>query len=134
MDTYLNVFFQLGNFVSVFLLGAIFTSALECFIDRKNTGESWMKGRSHCDFCGHTLTWWEVFPVTGTLILHGECRYCHKKFGYQHAIDECVIGLIYASIYACYGFSWCTLFYLAAISLEVAIIFYITKCTHQRRQ
>lgn len=52
-----------------------------------------MSGRSHCETCGHQLSWWELVPVIGCLVLRARCRECHTYFGYRHAVTEGACGM-----------------------------------------
>lgn len=57
------------------LLGCIMGSFLDVFISRFHTGKS-INGRSHCTSCGHTLDWYELFPVFSYVFLRGRCLMC----------------------------------------------------------
>ena len=70
--TFLPVFFG-------FLFGSCIGSGYLCYIMRRKTGESWMRGRSHCDSCGHTLHLLDLIPVISYLASGGRCRYCRAK-------------------------------------------------------
>ncbi len=61
------------SIVSIF--GLIIGSFLDVFVTRFHTGKS-INGRSHCMSCGHTLSWYELFPLLSYLILRGRCRNC----------------------------------------------------------
>ncbi|MGH7245717.1 MAG: prepilin peptidase, partial [Candidatus Levyibacteriota bacterium] len=45
------------------IFGLAIGSFLNVAIDRPFSGESIVKGRSHCDFCKHTLSWQDLIPV-----------------------------------------------------------------------
>lgn len=64
--TFLPVFFG-------FLFGSCIGSGYLCYIMRRKTGESWMRGRSHCDSCGHTLHLLDLIPVISYLASGGRC-------------------------------------------------------------
>lgn len=38
-------------------------------------------GRSHCDSCGRSLSWYEVIPIVSYPALRGRCRTCHARVG-----------------------------------------------------
>lgn len=57
------------------ILGAIIGSFLDVIVCRFHTGRS-INGRSRCMSCGHTLSWWELFPLLSYIILRGKCTAC----------------------------------------------------------
>ena len=50
------------------LLGACMGSFLNCMAWRVVHGESVLRGRSHCDVCGHVLTAGDLIPVVSYLV------------------------------------------------------------------
>ena len=91
MILYLVLFFIIGIF-----LGSFFN----VLIDRIPREEGFLVGRSHCDFCGHTLSWYDLFPLFSFLSLKGTCRYCHTFIGWKYPIIELTTGLSFAFIAA----------------------------------
>lgn len=81
----------------VFMFGASIGSFLNVLIDRLPNEETLM-GRSHCDFCGKKLVWYDLFPLFSYLFLRGKCRYCHKKLSWQYPFIEALTGLIFLVI------------------------------------
>lgn len=59
----------------VFLFGLIIGSFLDVIVCRFHTGKS-INGRSRCLSCGHTLSWYELFPLLSYLVLLGRCKSC----------------------------------------------------------
>ena len=59
----------------IFFLGLIMGSFLDVIVCRFHTGKS-INGRSRCMSCGHTLSWYELFPLLSYLILRGKCKQC----------------------------------------------------------
>ena len=53
------------------LLGACMGSFLNCMAWRVVHGESVLRGRSHCDVCGHVLTAGDLIPVVSYLVHRG---------------------------------------------------------------
>lgn len=56
------------------------------------------RGRSYCDSCKRTLSWYELIPVFSFLFLRGKCRTCDKKILIQHPIVELVTGGIFVGV------------------------------------
>jgi prepilin signal peptidase PulO-like enzyme (type II secretory pathway) len=38
-------------------------------------------GRSHCDSCGRSLSWYELIPIVSYPALRGRCRTCRARVG-----------------------------------------------------
>jgi prepilin signal peptidase PulO-like enzyme (type II secretory pathway) len=76
------------------LFGLIVGSFLNCVIYRLETGESFLKGRSHCPHCKHVLGWKDLIPILSFIILKGKCRYCGKKISFQYPIVELATGIL----------------------------------------
>lgn len=74
------------------MAGAALGSGFMCFAARAARGESWMKGRSHCDACGHPLNWVDLLPIFGYLIRGGRCHYCGQKIPINSFLTELLYG------------------------------------------
>ncbi len=77
-----------------FIIGAFIGSFLNVVIDRLPAGEGVIVGRSHCDYCNHTLAWYELIPVISFLVQRGKTCCCGKKMSIQYVISEILTGLI----------------------------------------
>lgn len=51
--------------------------------------------RSHCDFCGKQLSWYENVPIISWLLQGGKSRCCHKKLSLQYPIAEITMGILF---------------------------------------
>lgn len=82
----------------LFLLGLAIGSFANVLIDRLPRGESVLLGRSKCDHCRKTLSWFELVPVVSFLVQGGTCRHCKKPITLRYPLVELVsgIGLVYA--------------------------------------
>lgn len=74
-------------FLALFL-GAALGSFLNCAAWRTVRGESFMRGRSRCPECGHTLGFFELVPVLGWVFLGGRCRECKKPISVRYPLTE----------------------------------------------
>jgi prepilin signal peptidase PulO-like enzyme (type II secretory pathway) len=82
------------------IFGLIFGSAINAVVWRLYVGRSWVRGRSECPDCGHTLAAKDLLPVVSWLALRGKCRYCRKPIK-DHPAIELVTGVLFAlSFYA----------------------------------
>jgi len=83
----------------IFLLGLVAGSFLNCVIYRLETKKSFVRGRSFCPLCKHTLKWQDLIPVFSFLFLKGRCRYCKQKISVQYPLVELTTGLIFLFIF-----------------------------------
>ena len=101
-----------------FFFGACIFSFLNVVVDRLPRNESIVKGRSHCDHCGHSLGAMELIPVISYLMLRGRCKNCHGKIPVRSLVVEILGGA---------AFMGCVYFYsdgsLGIISLEGLLAF-----------
>ncbi len=82
-------------FLLTFLLGASVGSFVNVLIDRTILGENWVSGRSHCDKCHKTLTWYDMIPVISFLMYRGKSRCCNTRLTYRYPIVEILVGLLF---------------------------------------
>lgn len=78
-----------------FILGAIFASFLGCMGWRIVKGESVVKGRSHCDSCGHTLSWRDLIPIISYLARKGRCAYCKAPIPRSSLYGEIILAVAF---------------------------------------
>jgi prepilin signal peptidase PulO-like enzyme (type II secretory pathway) len=83
----------------IFFFGLALGSFLNCVIYRLETNQSFLKGRSFCPRCGHTLNWKDLIPVFSFLILRGRCRYCQERISLQYPLVEISTGAIFLLIF-----------------------------------
>ncbi len=79
----------------IFLFGLVVGSFLNVVIFRLESGEQVARGRSHCQYCRHTLEWHDLIPVLSFLALGGKCRYCKKKLSIQYPLVELATGMLF---------------------------------------
>lgn len=82
--------------LTLFIFGLFVGSFLNVVIDRSARGEGFINGRSHCDRCGHVLSWYDLIPLLSYALLQGKCRYCHKSIGYEYPIVETATAISFA--------------------------------------
>ena len=105
------------------LLGACMGSFLNCAAWRIVHGESVLRGRSHCDVCGHVLAPRDLVPVFSYVFSHGRCRYCGAELSPRHAVGEAVAALVFVSLLLRYDISLRTLEAWAVACLLLACAF-----------
>ena len=87
------------------VLGLCMGSFLNCLAWRIVHGESALKGRSHCDVCGHVLGPRDLVPVVSYLASKGKCRYCGARLSARHLLAELATGITYVLVLLKYDIS-----------------------------
>ncbi len=87
--------------IALFLgwLGVCFGSFVNALTWRLHTKKDWIKARSQCPYCGHTLAAKDLVPVLSWLMLRGRCRYCKHSISLQYPLVELAGGLVFAISY-----------------------------------
>lgn len=109
--------------VVFFIYGIVIGSFLNVVILRTPLKESLARERSHCMECGHTLAWYDLFPLFSYLFLGGKCRYCKVHISCQYPIVEGLNGLLYTVLYLACGLSVNTILYCLCTSALIALSF-----------
>ena len=86
-------------YLILFFFGASLGSFLNVLATRYNPdkflfSKKVIGGRSHCDYCGAQLRWYELIPVFSYLWQLGKCRHCHHRLSIQYFLSEVLSGLI----------------------------------------
>lgn len=107
-----NLFF----YSIIFIFGLMVGSFLNCVIYRLEISEegggmgkkalSFLRGRSYCPNCKHTLSWQDLIPIFSFLALKGKCRYCHQKISCQYPLVEFLTGFLFVFIFWHLGFNF----------------------------
>lgn len=74
--------------IGLVLLGLAFGSFVNALVWRLHEKRSIAKGRSMCVHCHHTLSWLDLLPVLGWVMLRGRCRYCRRSISAQYPLVE----------------------------------------------
>ena len=99
----------------IFMIGTCFGSFISCMSHRYITHES-ILGRSHCDYCGHTLHVLDLIPVLSYILLKGQCRYCHHKLNKSLLVHELTAGFLFVLFYIHDGLSILYLSHIASLT------------------
>ena len=91
------------------VLGACLGSFLNCLAWRAVHGESALRGRSHCDKCGHVLGVRDLIPIVSYVLAKGRCRYCGAKLSSRHVWAEAAMAAVFVSLLLRYDISLQTL-------------------------
>lgn len=79
----------------VFLIGSAVGSFVNVLVSRSVEGKNWATGRSHCDACGKTLRWYDLFPLFSYIAYRGKSRCCGKKLSLAHPLVEGLFGALF---------------------------------------
>jgi leader peptidase (prepilin peptidase)/N-methyltransferase len=83
----------------IFLGGLFIGSFLGVLVDRIPRGETFIKSRSHCEFCRKELKWLDLIPVLSFIFTKGKCRYCKRKLPIFYPAIEFTTGIMFALTY-----------------------------------
>jgi prepilin signal peptidase PulO-like enzyme (type II secretory pathway) len=85
--------------LALFILGICLGSFINALTWRLHEKKDWVKARSQCPNCGHTLASMDLIPIISWLALRGRCRYCGRPISKQYPLVEVTTGLIFALSY-----------------------------------
>ncbi|HBB76970.1 MAG: hypothetical protein A3I49_01875 [Candidatus Levybacteria bacterium RIFCSPLOWO2_02_FULL_37_11] len=119
--------FNLSPFL-FFILGLFIGSFLGVLIDRIPRKKSVLRGRSKCDHCQKTLSWYELIPLASYIILKGKCSNCKKPISIFYPIVELSTGVLFAFTFwlSMVNGQWSIvnmLFYLFIVSVFLVVFF-----------
>ena len=109
---YLIIFFIFGLF-----MGSFYTVVGL----RLPNHEKIVNDRSHCDECGHELSFLDMIPVISYLFLKGKCRYCKEKINPLSTSMELFTGTLFALAYFRFNFSYELLIALGLVSMLIIL-------------
>ena len=119
--------FNLFYSIFIFLFGIIVGSFLNSVIYRLEKGISFLRGRSFCPKCNHTLNWMDLIPILSYVFLGGKCRYCKAKISPQYPIVELITGLLFLSVFLTSGSILEIPFNFVIVSLLIVIFIFDLK-------
>jgi prepilin signal peptidase PulO-like enzyme (type II secretory pathway) len=85
--------------LALFILGICLGSFINALTWRLKEKKDWVKARSQCPNCGHTLAATDLVPILSWLALRGRCRYCHRPISIQYPVVELTSGLLFIFSY-----------------------------------
>lgn len=113
----------------VFVLGAIFGSFALVLADRTKAKKQWVRGRSACEYCKHTLSATDLIPIASWVFSGARCRYCKKPLSVFYPLTELGLGLAFLGSYLFWDFNhgvWSvTSFALWLIALVIAAALFV---------
>lgn len=86
------------------VLGALVGSFLNVVIHRLPRGESLVRPRSRCPWCGAQIASYDNVPVLSWLVLRGRCRRCGARISPRYPLVELLTALAFAAVVLVRGF------------------------------
>ena len=109
------------------LLGLVTGSYLNVVIHRLPRGESTVRPRSRCPWCGGGIRARDNLPVLSWLLLRGRCRRCGAPISWRYPALEALTAALFVAVERSFGFTLealaalvfaCLLLALAAIDVD----------------
>ena len=119
---HLTPFLTVYTTILAFLLGTVMASFLACMGWRMCKGESVLRGRSHCDSCGHVLGARDLIPILSYLMSKGRCRHCGAKISSINLFGELGMGVLFAFVTLVYG----NLYFIILHCIFFCILYLVT--------
>ncbi len=113
---------DLMYYIFFFILGILLGSFYGVVGYRLPINESFIKGRSYCDECHHTLAWFDLVPLISFLTTGGRCRYCNKKISWLLPFIELATGILFVVSYHSFGWSLDLVLALSIVSLLMIVL------------
>ncbi len=105
----------------LFIFGLCFGSFLNVLVYRLPLKLSIIKPPSSCPACKTGLSFIDLIPLFGYLLLKGKCRYCSASISFRYPLVELFTGLLFVAVFYQFGFSASGFFYLALLVLLYAV-------------
>lgn len=123
-------------YLYIFIIGMVIASFGLLCAYRIPKEESIIKGRSHCDYCGHDLRWYDLLPVISYISNKGKCHYCGHKLSLIYPLYEVMGGVLMVLCFMRYGMDIkaVTSFVLIMILGVIAVIDYRTMDIYNSTQ
>lgn len=118
----------------LFLVGAAMGSFAGAVAWRLEKGRDFVRERSECEHCHHTLAWYDLVPVVSWLQLRGRCRYCRKPIGLTALLLELAVGTAFALSFVIWPYGWegvgIALFVVWLLALVALAILFVYDMRH----
>jgi leader peptidase (prepilin peptidase)/N-methyltransferase len=88
----METFFYVFMCFVIFIFGGCLGSFFNVILLRVPEKQDFVKTRSHCPECKHTLKWYELVPVFSFLLLRGRCRECMVRIKARYLLMELFCG------------------------------------------
>ncbi|MFH1236743.1 MAG: prepilin peptidase [Parcubacteria group bacterium] len=117
------------EYALVALLGLIVGSFLNVVIYRTYKGVGFVKGRSYCPFCKHSIEAHDNIPIISFFLLRGKCRWCKKSISWQYPLVEA--GMAVAFILLLWQFGPTAEFFVYAVYAMFLMVVFVQDFRYQ---
>ena len=104
-----------------FIIGTVFGSFYNVLGTRIPRKESIIKPGSHCEKCGHKLSWYELIPIISYIYLKGKCRNCKTKLSLMYPFSELFCGILFGISFYSFGFTYNLIIALILSSVMIIV-------------
>lgn len=87
------------EYVLLAFFGLAFGSFINALVWRLHENRDFVRERSECVHCHHTLGWYDLIPVVSWLLLRGKCRYCKRPISWQYPAVEIITATLFVISY-----------------------------------
>ena len=108
-------------YLLIFVVGLCVGSFVNVLVYRIPNKLDFVRGRSFCPTCGHTLSARDLVPVFSWLCLKGKCRYCGARISPRYCVVELMAGALAVVSALTLGPTWAALLAFAACCVLLAI-------------
>lgn len=115
--------FYIIFYTIIFIFGVCIGSFLNVAICRLQSGESLVKGASHCVKCGERVKSRDLIPLLSWILLRGRCRNCGERISARYPLVEFLNGLIYIITFFVMDFNFKSIILCIFFSILVVIAF-----------
>ncbi len=96
---------SMGIILLLILLGLGIGSFVSVVTYRIPKEQTFVFGRSYCDFCKNELSWIDNIPLFSFLFYLGNSKCCDKKISYRYPLIELFCALSLVFLYQYFGFN-----------------------------
>ncbi|MFC1687582.1 prepilin peptidase [Patescibacteria group bacterium] len=115
--------------VLVFLFGLAIGSFLNVVIYRTYRGIGFIRGRSYCPNCRHSLASRDLWPLFSYIALRGKCRWCAKRISIQYPLVE--LGTALTLLFLFIHFGETVEFFVYALYAIFLVIIFVQDLRYQ---
>jgi prepilin signal peptidase PulO-like enzyme (type II secretory pathway) len=84
------------DIIILIIFGLAMGSFINALVWRLHEKRDFVKERSVCEHCNHTLDWYDLVPLISYFSLRGQCRYCNKKISVKNPLVELAMAGVYS--------------------------------------